>query len=368
MSDTITCPKCKYEIEVAEALSAHVRVELRKEFDAAQSKKETELEAKWNEERQQLISQADQKAKEQVAVDMQDMQQQLPDSQAKLKASQKVELDLRKERRELEEAKESFELTLNRQLDEERIKIRDKAKKESVEERQLKEAEKDKLISDLGSQIEDLKRKLEQGSQQTQGEVLELELESSLGTPIDAALLAERIGLVVAQNEAMPIRGCFVRLAQPVKIAGDLRVAGAEHSQGAIVVGPAERPERLQWAVVHEIGESIAYRVFATLGVELEVAPSSAREIVANHLASALLLPRMQFAAAGRELDWDLFGLKQLLRHRQPRSHRSPHARDAPGDRDHDVRPRQRPLAPQQPTRPAAATISSRTKRLATLP
>jgi hypothetical protein len=31
--------------------------------------------------------------------------------------------------------------------------------------------------------------------------------------PIDAALIAERIGLIVAHNEAMPIRGCFVRLA-----------------------------------------------------------------------------------------------------------------------------------------------------------
>src|SRR5882724_335447 len=124
--------------------------------------------------------------------------------------------------------------------------------------------------------------------------------------PVDAALLAERIGLVVAQNEAMPIRGRFVRLADH---SGRDATAG-DHTQGTIVVGPAERPERLQWAVAHEIGESIAYRVFATLGVQPEVAPSSAREIVANHLASALLLPRMRFAADGRELDWDLFGLK----------------------------------------------------------
>jgi Zn-dependent peptidase ImmA (M78 family) len=119
--------------------------------------------------------------------------------------------------------------------------------------------------------------------------------------PIDATRLAERIGLVVAHNDAMPIRGRFVRLADAV---------GRDTEQGTIVVGPAERPERLQWAVAHEIGESIAYRVFAALGVQPEVAPSSAREIVANHLASALLLPRMRFAADGRDLDWDLFGLK----------------------------------------------------------
>jgi Zn-dependent peptidase ImmA (M78 family) len=120
--------------------------------------------------------------------------------------------------------------------------------------------------------------------------------------PVDATLVAERIGLVVTHSEAMPIRGRFVRLADQ---------SGGHEEQGTIVVGPAERPERMQWAVAHEIGESIAYRVFATLNVQPEVAPSSAREIVANHLASALLLPRMQFAADGRELDWDLFGLKQ---------------------------------------------------------
>src|SRR5262249_48132204 len=85
--------------------------------------------------------------------------------------------------------------------------------------------------------------------------------------PVDATLLAERLGLVVAQNESMPLRGRFVRLADAV---------GRHAEHGTIVVGPAERPERLQWAVAHEIGESIAYRVFEALGVRPEVGPSSA--------------------------------------------------------------------------------------------
>ena len=44
----------------------------------------------------------------------------------------------------------------------------------------LKEAEKDKLIKDLTTQIGDLKRKSEQGSQQLQGEILEIQLEDLL--------------------------------------------------------------------------------------------------------------------------------------------------------------------------------------------
>ena len=120
--------------------------------------------------------------------------------------------------------------------------------------------------------------------------------------PVDAALVAERLGLVVTHNDALACRGRLVELADP---------RGSATAQGTIVVGPAERPERLQWAVAHEIGESIAYRVFAALGVRPGAAPENAREAVANHLAGCLLLPRAWFAADGPRLDWDLFALKQ---------------------------------------------------------
>jgi Zn-dependent peptidase ImmA (M78 family) len=120
--------------------------------------------------------------------------------------------------------------------------------------------------------------------------------------PVDATVVAKRMGLVVARNEAMPLRGRFVRLAD--------RLSDGE-GQGTIVVGPAERPERLQWAVAHEIGESVAHRVFQALGVPSERAGENARERVANHLASCLLLPRAWFAVDGESLDWDLAALKR---------------------------------------------------------
>jgi hypothetical protein len=187
MSDTITCPKCKYEIEVKQVLSAQLRAELSAEFDAAQQRKEIALEAKWQKEREQLQQQSEKKATEKVAVDLQDMQQQLTEAKASLKSAQDAELALRKERRQLQEDKEALELSVNRRLDEERSKIREAAKKEVLEERQFKEAEDSKLISDLRKQIEDLKRKAEQGSQQLQGEVLELSIEGQLSQlfPLD---------------------------------------------------------------------------------------------------------------------------------------------------------------------------------------
>jgi Zn-dependent peptidase ImmA (M78 family) len=119
--------------------------------------------------------------------------------------------------------------------------------------------------------------------------------------PVDALLVAERLEMVVAHDFTMPERGRIVQLAD------------SHHrraTQATIVVGVAERPEREQWAVAHEIGESVACRVFERLGVSFDESLPTAREHVANRLASAILLPRRWFAADGLEQDWDLLELK----------------------------------------------------------
>jgi hypothetical protein len=121
--------------------------------------------------------------------------------------------------------------------------------------------------------------------------------------PVDAHAVAEGLNLVVAHDYGMPLRGRFVRLAEQNRDDGG--------GVATIVIGPAERPEREQWAIAHEIGESVAYRVFERLGVSFDEALATAREDVANRLAGALLLPRRWFAADGREFEWDLFALKE---------------------------------------------------------
>ena len=57
---------------------------------------------------------------------------------------------------------------------------RDQARKEVEEQQKLKFAEKDQIMLAMQKQIEELKRSAEQGSQQLQGEVQELELENLL--------------------------------------------------------------------------------------------------------------------------------------------------------------------------------------------
>jgi hypothetical protein len=120
--------------------------------------------------------------------------------------------------------------------------------------------------------------------------------------PVDTFDVAQGLGLAVARDYAASCRGRFMRLGQFASESG---------GHGTIVVGLAERPEREQWAIAHEIGECVAHRVFDRLGVSYGEALPTARELVANRLASSLLLPRRWFAADGHELDWDLFALKE---------------------------------------------------------
>ncbi len=118
--------------------------------------------------------------------------------------------------------------------------------------------------------------------------------------PVDALTLARRLGLDVAWDENQVGRGRTARLAGRTSAA----------NQPSILLRPDPRRERLQWAIAHEIGEWCAYQVFESLSVDPLEAPSAARESVANHLASRILLPRGEFGCDARECGWDLFELK----------------------------------------------------------
>ncbi|MCF6274574.1 MAG: DUF2130 domain-containing protein, partial [Robiginitomaculum sp.] len=85
-----------------------------------------------------------------------------------------------KERRALEDEKRELELTVEKRLSEEVDLIRAKAKQEQESAFLLKQRESEQQINAMRTQIDNLKRRAEQGSQQHQGEVLEMELENIL--------------------------------------------------------------------------------------------------------------------------------------------------------------------------------------------
>jgi hypothetical protein len=203
MSEAIICPKCG--CDVTEVLTSQLKTQIRQDVALEWRDREAELaqerdmlqsqradlvkeRAGMDEELQQRLAAAKKKlkvralrkARKKIAAEIEEVRDELTDTRAKLKEAKAAELQLRGERQKLQEEREDLELTLTRRLDEERSKIRDRVKHEAAEEHRLKDAERDELIRGLRGQIEILKRKSEQGSQQIQGEVLELDLEGIL--------------------------------------------------------------------------------------------------------------------------------------------------------------------------------------------
>lgn len=82
--------------------------------------------------------------------------------------------------REERKAKENAELEMQKKLSEEEGKIRAEAAKEADEKQRLNLAARDKTISDLQKALDEAQRKAAQGSQQLQGEIMELDFETAL--------------------------------------------------------------------------------------------------------------------------------------------------------------------------------------------
>ncbi len=207
MDDTpiIKCPKCSAEIHLTEALTLKLKESLRAEAEVVFKKRE--LEAKNREddlkkraarieeekrsldkvvdervglERIRLKREAERRAKEDSSLELKGLKEENAEKQKKLDEMMGKELELRKKAVELENDKKAFELQVARRLDEERQRVREESLRLFSEEHRLKDIEKDKKMSDMHKTIEELNRKLTQGSIQAQGEVMELEMEGIL--------------------------------------------------------------------------------------------------------------------------------------------------------------------------------------------
>ena len=109
-----------------------------------------------------------------------DLQEVLKERDSKLAEAQTAQAYLIRKQRELDDAKREMELTIEKRVQESLVVVRDKAKSEAEEGLKFKVSEKEEQIASMQRHIEELKRRAEQGSQQLQGEVQELELESLL--------------------------------------------------------------------------------------------------------------------------------------------------------------------------------------------
>ncbi len=185
MSSTqISCPSCHAPISLDDAFASQMKSTLQQEWKketvAAQEKMQTEFEQKLREERETTERRLRSRLEEDSKRELFFLQERLDEEQKKRKSAEEKELELRKRELALEEASRSMTLDMERKLEEERKSIREKTEYQLIEQQRLKDLQKDKMIGDLRKALEDAQRKANQGSQQTQGEVQELEMERLL--------------------------------------------------------------------------------------------------------------------------------------------------------------------------------------------
>ncbi|MGA9267935.1 MAG: DUF2130 domain-containing protein, partial [Rhodomicrobium sp.] len=212
MEPSIVCPNCRTEVKLTETLAAPLIEAVRRESDQKLRSKEAEIvkreaairaqqeavkqdrdamEAKLAErlkgERKKLAEEEARKARAAVSVDLHLKDQQLEEltqafkeREAKLAEAQKAQADAVRKERELADKERELDLTVEKRVQEKQAEIQERAKAAAEETLLLKVQEREQTILSMQRQIEELKRKAEQGSQQLQGEVQELQLEALL--------------------------------------------------------------------------------------------------------------------------------------------------------------------------------------------
>jgi hypothetical protein len=218
---TILCPNCQHELKLTESLAAPLIQATRKQFEAKLAEKDRDIAdreaalrdkeeavAKAKEsiaeqvsiqlkaEREKVAVEEARKARQALGADLDlktkevaDLQQIVAERNLKLEEAQKVQAELMKKQRDLDDARRELDVTVEKKVQESLVAVRDKAKLEAEEGLKLKVTEKEEQIASMQRQIEELRRRAEQGSQQLQGEAFEIQLEALLRTKFPRDLI-----------------------------------------------------------------------------------------------------------------------------------------------------------------------------------
>lgn len=212
-NEAVACPKCGHAFELNEGITRQTIERHEAESDATFAEERHRLEETIGKDAERKVTQqfseqiaslnaqlADSKnsaqeanaaiakaresaktaAAEEFAQERKAMSEDLAAKETKLKEFREQEIELRKQRKDLEEKQQELELDLQRKLDAERQKLTEQITQKEADRFILLEAEYKKKIEDAQKSNEELRRKLDQGSQQLQGAVLELEVEHTL--------------------------------------------------------------------------------------------------------------------------------------------------------------------------------------------
>jgi hypothetical protein len=183
--------------EDAQARELKLREEKRALEDAVKRQAEqvrTELEAAMREEQTAQLAKdkaaMEAKLREQSALELAQLQADLNAQREKARVAQAAELAVRQEKSALEERAQQLDLEIARKVDTEKQKLELHLRETFAKAQDLKLKEKEKQISDLREALDDAKRRSELGSQELQGEVLELDIQAELERQFPADQIA----------------------------------------------------------------------------------------------------------------------------------------------------------------------------------
>ena len=213
MNSTITCPYCKKSFEISDAIQHQIEDELlkakteqsatlRKEFDVLAEEKiqqavqsavteaQQVADLRLEKERQTARLELD-KTKQSIELELERAKQSTELETEKLRrqadSSKESEKQLREQLKEMLEelskankAREDAEITARKELLEKEKHIREEAAIRASDDFNTKIREQEETINKLREQLTTAKQVAEQGSQQLQGEILELDVEQNL--------------------------------------------------------------------------------------------------------------------------------------------------------------------------------------------
>ncbi len=171
-----TCPECGAEIKLEDTIAAPLiaakeeefAAKLKTEMAAAQKKASDQIKA-------ELKDDLEEKAKQ-----LEELKQLGKEREKKLKTAQEKEAQFLAKQRQLEDKERELNLTIEKRITSERDQIMKKVHAEVEQVQGLKLKEKDEQLLSMKRKIEELQKKAAQGSEQLQGEAMELHLEESL--------------------------------------------------------------------------------------------------------------------------------------------------------------------------------------------
>lgn len=309
--NTITCPQCGNQIEIDKALEGQIEARVlaaeHAKHAAEIAKVKERAAALANDQLKQRLELEADKAKQQIDLEREKLklefesqgkrqsQQQeslIEQLRADAKADKETALELRAQLKELmdtlreeKKARMDAELVAQKKLAESEDKIREDAQRAANETHRLKQLEMEKKLADTQKSLEDAQRKASQGSQQNQGEVLELDLENRLREefPLDditEVKKGQRGADIVQTVKNQSLAACGILLWetkngkwQPAwvpKFKQDIREAGA--NIGVIVShelptdhGDMKHLENNVWAVKPALAPVLASALRATI-------------------------------------------------------------------------------------------------------